>query len=41
MTGRERIEQLLIRWVLVVLPTLLIGVVTLRYLNFSYTNLAT
>lgn len=41
MTGRERIEQLLIRWILVVLPTMLIGYVTLRYLNFSYTALTT
>lgn len=38
---RERLEQLGIRLVLVVVPTLLIGYVTLRYLNFSYTNLST
>jgi len=41
MTRKERFEQLLIRWVLVALPTLLIGYVTLRYLNFSYTALTT
>ncbi len=41
MRGRERFEQLVIRWVLVALPTLLIGVLTLRFLNFSYTNLST
>lgn len=38
---KERFEQLIIRWLLVVLPTLLIGVVTLQYLNFSYTQLST
>jgi len=41
MNGRERFEQLVVRWMLVVLPTLLIGIVTLRFLNFSYTNLST
>ncbi len=45
MTGmtnnRDRFEQLLIRWVLVVVPTILIGYVTLRFLNFSYTALST
>ena len=38
---KERFEQLMIRCLLVVLPTLLIGVVTLQYLNFSYTQLST
>ncbi len=38
---RERLEQWGIRLVLVVVPTLLIGYVTLRYMNFSYTNLST
>ncbi|MBL7846293.1 MAG: hypothetical protein JNL40_02400 [Cyclobacteriaceae bacterium] len=40
-TGRERFEQLLIRWVLVALPTMLIGFITLRFLNFSYTAFTT
>ena len=40
-TTRDRFEQLIIRWVLVVLPTLLIGYVTLRFLNFSYTAFTT
>lgn len=37
----DRFQQLLIRWVLVILPTILIGYVTLRFLNFSYTSLNT
>jgi transglutaminase-like putative cysteine protease len=37
----NRLEQLIIRWVLVVVPTILIGYVTLRFLNFSYTALNT
>ena len=41
MTSRDRFEQMMIRWVLVVLPTILIGYVTLRFLNFSYTALST
>ncbi len=32
-----RFQQLLIRWVIVVVPTMMIGYITLRYLNFSYT----
>ncbi|PZR35660.1 MAG: hypothetical protein DI538_14865 [Azospira oryzae] len=38
---KERFQQLLIRWILVVLPTSVIGYVTLRFLNFSYTALNT
>lgn len=38
---QDRFQQLAIRLVLVVLPTLLIGFVTLRFLNFSYTSLNT
>ncbi len=38
---KDRIQQLLIRWVLVVVPTIVIGFITLRFLNFSYTNLNT
>lgn len=38
---RDQLEQLLARWVLVALPTLLIGYVTLRFLNFSYTAFTT
>lgn len=37
----EKLQQLLARWVLVVLPTLIIGYVTLRFVNFSYTALNT
>ncbi len=37
----ERFQQLLIRWVLVVVPTVVIGYITLRFLNFSYTSLNT
>ncbi|HTH57098.1 MAG TPA: transglutaminase domain-containing protein [Cyclobacteriaceae bacterium] len=36
-----RFQQLLIRWVLVVVPTVVIGYITLRFLNFSYTSLRT
>lgn len=38
---QERFQQLLIRWVLVVVPTIAIGYITLRFLNFSYTSLNT
>lgn len=38
---QERFQQLLIRWVLVVIPTITIGYITLRFLNFSYTSLNT
>ncbi|MBI1769954.1 MAG: transglutaminase domain-containing protein [Bacteroidetes bacterium] len=38
---QERFQQLLIRWVLVVMPTIAIGYITLRFLNFSYTSLNT
>jgi hypothetical protein len=34
---QDRLKQLLIRWVLVVAPTILIGYITLRFVNFSYT----
>lgn len=37
----EKFQQLLIRWALVLVPTILIGYITLRFLNFSYTNLST
>lgn len=37
----ERFQQLLIRWGLVLVPTVLIGFITLRFLNFSYTSLNT
>lgn len=39
--NQEKFQQLLIRWVLVVLPTVLIGYVTLRFVNLSYTSLNT
>ncbi|MFM8834829.1 MAG: transglutaminase domain-containing protein [Cytophagales bacterium] len=39
--NKEKFQQLLIRWVLVVLPTVLIGYVTLRFINFSYTSFNT
>lgn len=39
--NQEKFQQLLIRWVMVVLPTVLIGYVTLRFVNFSYTSLDT
>ncbi|MBL7852658.1 MAG: hypothetical protein JNN04_17270 [Cyclobacteriaceae bacterium] len=41
MERKEKFEQLVVRWILVVLPTLLIGVYTIRALNFSYTALTT
>ncbi len=34
----EKFQQLLIRWVLVMVPTIVIGYITLRFLNLSYTN---
>src|ERR1700741_4604611 len=34
-------SQLLIRYLLVLLPTCIIGYITLRFLNFSYTALQT
>ncbi len=37
----DKFQQLLIRIVLVVVPTILIGYITLRFLNFSYTSLNT
>lgn len=37
----DRFRQLLIRLVLVVIPTALIGYITLRFVNFSYTALQT
>lgn len=40
-TKQDRFQQLLIRWVLVVVPTVVIGYITLRFLNFSYTSLKT
>lgn len=39
--NQERFLQLLIRWVLVIVPTGVIGYITLRFLNFSYTALHT
>ncbi len=36
-----RWQQLMMRWVWVLVPTLLIGFITLRFLNFSYTALQT
>lgn len=39
--NQEKFQQLLIRWVLVVLPTVVIGYVTLRFVNLSYTSLNT
>jgi transglutaminase-like putative cysteine protease len=38
---QERFQQLLIRLFLVVVPTIIIGYITLRFLNFSYTSLTT
>jgi protein-glutamine gamma-glutamyltransferase len=38
---KDKLTQLLIRLVLVVVPTILIGYITLRFLNFSYTSLNT
>jgi hypothetical protein len=35
----NRFKQLLIRWLVVLLPTIVIGFITLRFLNFSYTAL--
>jgi len=37
----ERLQQLLIRWILVIVPTIVIGFITLLFLNFSYTSLNT
>jgi protein-glutamine gamma-glutamyltransferase len=37
----DRLQQLLIRLAVVVLPTIVIGYITLRFLNFSYTSLTT
>ena len=37
----DRLQQLLIRLAVVVLPTIVIGYITLRFLNFSYTSLNT
>ncbi len=34
---RDRFNQLLIRWILVIVPTVVVGFITLRFLNFSYT----
>ncbi|MFM7853296.1 MAG: hypothetical protein ACKO96_15590, partial [Flammeovirgaceae bacterium] len=39
--NKEKLQQLFIRWILVVLPTILIGYLTLRFVNFSYTSLHT
>ena len=35
--NREKITQLILRWVFIVLPTAVIGYITLRFVNFSYT----
>lgn len=37
----DRLQQLIIRLTVVVLPTIVIGYITLRFLNFSYTSLTT
>lgn len=37
----DHLQQLLIRLAVVVLPTIVIGYITLRFLNFSYTSLTT
>jgi len=34
---QERIKQLLIRWLFAVVPTVIIGYITLTFINFSYT----
>src|SRR6478609_2246919 len=39
--NQDRFQQLLIRLVLVIVPTSIIANVTLRFLNFSYTALST
>ena len=39
--NQQRFLQLLIRWVLVIVPTSVIVYITLRFLNFSYTALST
>ncbi|MBY0432974.1 MAG: hypothetical protein K2U26_02575, partial [Cyclobacteriaceae bacterium] len=41
MNSREKFQQLIIRWVLVLVPTICIAYITLRLLNFSYTTLNT
>jgi protein-glutamine gamma-glutamyltransferase len=41
LNSKDKFHQLLIRWVLVVVPTIIIGYITLRFLNFSYTSLNT
>ena len=38
---QERFQQLLIRLALIVVPTIIIDYVTLRFLNFSYSSLDT
>lgn len=38
---KDKFQQLEIRWILVVVPTIAIGYITLRFLNFSYTSLNT
>src|SRR3954470_5001555 len=35
--NREKLIQLFLRWIFVVLPAAVIGYITLRYINFSYT----
>jgi hypothetical protein len=40
-TKSDRLQQLLIRLAVVVLPTIAIGYITLRFVNFSYTSLST
>ena len=37
----SRLQQLIIRWIIVVLPTIIIGYISLRFLNFSYTAIKT
>ena len=35
--SKEKVIQLFLRWIFVVVPTAVIGYITLRYVNFSYT----
>ncbi len=35
--NKEKLKQLFARWIFVVVPTAVIGYITLRYINFSYT----
>lgn len=37
----NQMQQLAIRWIIVVIPTIIIGYISLRFLNFSYTAIKT